>query len=81
MRQNIPPVPSQYRLPDAFRQESISVDSFAYFLKLMQRLATFGVPIASLAGAHRLLRSQAATTEGDRDMPPLVPERPWVHQS
>ena len=60
--------------PNVYRHEIDSVDSGAYFLNLIQRLVTFGVPIASLAGASRLLRSQAAAVETEHDMPTVVPK-------
>jgi uncharacterized membrane protein len=67
-------LPSQYAYPEAFRHEIASVDAGAYFLNLLQRLVTFGVPIGSLALANRLLLSQTAEKKEQRDMPALVPE-------
>ncbi|HEX3315049.1 MAG TPA: DUF2339 domain-containing protein, partial [Gemmataceae bacterium] len=70
-------LPTQYAFPEAtgtFRHELDAVDGVAYFLNLIQRLVTFGVPIASLAGANWLLRSQAAVEEAEHDMPTVVPQ-------
>ena len=41
---------------------------------MLERLVMFGVPIASLAGAHRLLRSQAAKTDRPATCRRVVPE-------
>jgi uncharacterized membrane protein len=65
-------------LPEQYRGIQISADTTlsVYFMALLERLAIFGVPIASLAGAWYLLKSEQThedrIVKGENDVPVLI---------
>ncbi len=72
-------------LPGQFLSPLRVVQTWAdYWPRLVERIVMFGVPVLSLAGAHRLLlgwqKTESAAVTPENDLPEFVPTN-WAHRA